>query len=52
MRQRSHVLDRAFTEAKRLCYAGLDEATLLKEVTKRVQRVVPFEAYCVHANDP
>jgi DNA-binding CsgD family transcriptional regulator len=50
--QSSQVLDRAFTEVKRLCYAGLDETTLLKEVTNRVQRVVPFEAYCVHANDP
>jgi DNA-binding CsgD family transcriptional regulator len=50
--QSAHVLDRAFTEAKRLCYAGLDEATVLKEVTKRVRRAVPFEAYCVHVNDP
>ena len=48
----AHVLDRTFTEAKRLCYAGLDEATVLKEVTGRVRRAVPFEAYCVHANDP
>jgi DNA-binding CsgD family transcriptional regulator len=45
-------LDRTFGEAKRLCYARLDEETLLREVTKRVRRAVPFEAYCVHANDP
>jgi hypothetical protein len=47
----SGVLDRTFKEAKRLCYAGLDEATLLKEVTERMQRAVPFH-YCVHAHDP
>ena len=52
MSQSSQVLDRAFTEAKRLCYAGLDEATLLKKVTERVQRALPFEAYCAHVNDP
>jgi DNA-binding CsgD family transcriptional regulator len=48
----SVLLDRAFAEAKRLCYAGLDEEALLRKVTERVRRVVPFEAYCVHANDP
>ena len=52
MSQSSQVLDRAFTEAKRLCYAGLDERTLLKKVTERVRRAVPFEAYCAHVNDP
>ncbi len=52
MSQSSQVLDRAFTEAKHLCYAGLDEATLLKKVTERVRRAVPFEAYCAHVNDP
>ena len=52
MSQSSQVLDRAFTEAKRLCYAGLDERTLLKKVTDRVRRAVPFEAYCAHVNDP
>jgi DNA-binding CsgD family transcriptional regulator len=44
--------ERAFAEAKRLCYAGLDAATLLRAVAGRVQRVVPFEAYCSNANDP
>ncbi len=44
--------DRVFSEVKRLCYAGLDEATLLREVTKRLRRAVPFEGYCAHAVDP
>jgi DNA-binding CsgD family transcriptional regulator len=52
MSQSSQVLDRAFTEAKRLCYAGLDEVTLLQRVTERTQQVVPFECHCVHTNDP
>ena len=52
MSESSVLLERAFAEAKRLCYAGLDEKTLLQMVTERVRRVVPFEAYCVHANDP
>lgn len=44
--------DRVFSEVKRLCYAGLDEATLLREVADRLQRAVPFEGYCAHAVDP
>jgi hypothetical protein len=44
--------DRVFSEVKRLCYAKLDEATLLREVTKRLRRAVPFEGYCAHAVDP
>jgi hypothetical protein len=44
--------ERGFAEAKRLCYAGLDAPTLLREVTGRLGRVVPFEAYCVTCNDP
>ncbi len=48
----SSVLDRAFSETKRLCYAGLDEATLLRGVTQSVQRVVPLDAHCAHTNDP
>ena len=43
--------DRRFTEAKRLCYAGLDAPTLLREVAGRLRRVVPFEAYCATSND-
>ncbi len=41
--------DRAFSEVKRLCYAGLDEATLLREVADRLRRAVPFEGYCAHS---
>ena len=52
MSQSSQVLDRAFTEIKRLCYAGLDEVTLLQRVTNRTQRAVRFECHCVHTNDP
>jgi hypothetical protein len=37
---------------KRLCYAGLDEATLLREVADRLRCAVPFEGYCAHAVDP
>jgi DNA-binding CsgD family transcriptional regulator len=48
----SVLRDRGFAEAKRLCYAGLDATTLLRAVASRVQRVVPFEAYCSNANDP
>ncbi len=44
--------DRVFSEVKRLCYAGLDEATLLHEVADRLRRAVPFEGYCAHAVDP
>ena len=44
--------DRVFSEVKRLCYAGLDEATLLREVAHRLRRAVPFEGYCAHAVDP
>jgi len=44
--------DRVFSEVKRLCYAGLDEATLLREVADRLRRAAPFEGYCAHAVDP
>ena len=44
--------ERGFAEVKRLCYAGLDAPTLLREVAGRLGRVVPFEAYCVTSNDP
>ena len=44
--------DKVFAEVKRLCYAGLDARTLLREVTGRVRRVVPFEAYCANEMDP
>src|SRR3712207_5045585 len=44
--------DRVFSEVKRLCYAGLDEATLLRQVAGSLRRAVPFEGYCAHAVDP
>jgi DNA-binding CsgD family transcriptional regulator len=44
--------ERGFAEAKRLCYAGLDTTTLLRELAARLGRVVPFEASCATANDP
>ncbi|MGH3086099.1 MAG: LuxR C-terminal-related transcriptional regulator [Rubrobacteraceae bacterium] len=44
--------ERGFAEAKRLCYAGLDAPTLLREVAGRLRRVAPFEAYCAMSNDP
>ena len=44
--------DRVFSEAKRHCYSGLDETTLLREVADRLRCAVPFEGYCAHAVDP
>src|SRR3712207_4324699 len=44
--------ERGFTEAKRLCYAGLDSPTLLREVAEHLRRVVPFETYCAQSNEP
>jgi DNA-binding CsgD family transcriptional regulator len=44
--------ERAFAEAKRLCYTGLDAPALLHEVAGRLRRVVPFETYCATSNDP
>ena len=41
-----------FAEAKRLCYAGLDGPTLLREVAGCLRRVMPFETYCAYSNDP
>ncbi len=35
-----------------MCYAGLDEEALLREVAERTRRAVPLEMYCMHANDP
>ena len=45
-------MDRTFSEVRRLCYAGLDEETLLREVAERTRRAVPLEGYCMHVNDP
>jgi DNA-binding CsgD family transcriptional regulator len=44
--------ERGFAEAKRQCYTGLDSPTLLHEVAGRLERVVPFEAYCAWSSDP
>ncbi len=35
--------DRVFSEVKRLCYTGLDAATLRQRVLERLRRAVPFE---------
>ena len=48
----SALEDKVYAEVKRLCYTGLDETTLLREVTGRLRRVVPFEAYCANEMDP
>jgi DNA-binding CsgD family transcriptional regulator len=50
--ERAAVLDRAFAEVKRLCYAGLDDETLLRRLAERIRRAVPLDMYCMHANDP
>lgn len=52
MSESAVVMDRAFSEVKRLCYAGLDEEALLRQVAERTRRAVPLELYCMHANDP
>src|SRR5215212_5885853 len=44
--------ERAFAEVKRLCLMGLDSKTLRQRVTKRLSRVVPFEAYAAFTMDP
>lgn len=48
----SALEEKVYAEVKRLCYAGLDQTTLLREVTGRLRRVVPFEAYCANEMDP
>ena len=44
--------ERAFAEVKRLCLMGLDSKTLRHQVTERLSRVVPFEAYAAFTMDP
>ena len=46
------LLERGFSEVKRLCYGGLDAPSLLRAVAARVERVAPFDAYCAQTNDP
>ena len=48
----SLVSDRAFSEIMRLCYAGLDAATLRQRVLERMRSVVPFEGYVAFTMDP
>ncbi len=52
MSERSLVMNRAFSEVQRLCYAGLDEEALLREVAERTRPAVPLEMYCMHVHDP
>ncbi|HEU0028108.1 MAG TPA: helix-turn-helix transcriptional regulator [Ktedonobacterales bacterium] len=44
--------ERVFTEVKRLCYAGLDAATLHRRALACLARIVPFEGSCAHDADP
>lgn len=44
--------ERVFAEVKRLCFSGLDELTLLKEVATRLRGAVPIDAYSAHWIDP
>lgn len=44
--------ERVFAEIKRLCYQGLDSATLRCQVLERLRSVVPFEAYAAFTMDP
>ena len=46
------IEDRAFAEVKRLCYAGLDDATLRQRVLDRLKHVVPFDGYVAFTMDP
>jgi hypothetical protein len=48
----SALEDKVFSEVKRLCYAGLDQRALLREVAGRLQGLAPFEAYCANTMDP
>lgn len=52
MSESSVVMDRAFSEVRRLCYAGLDEETLLRDAAERARGAVPLEMYCMLAHDP
>jgi DNA-binding CsgD family transcriptional regulator len=44
--------DRDFVEIKRLCYSGLDAATLRQRVAERMKRTVPFEGSVAFTMDP
>jgi DNA-binding CsgD family transcriptional regulator len=42
----------AFRSIKRACYAGLDSASLRREVARRTAGVVPVDAYALMSTDP
>jgi DNA-binding CsgD family transcriptional regulator len=46
------VNERVFAEVKRLCYAGLDAATLRQAVAERLRRAIPFDASAAFTMDP
>jgi hypothetical protein len=52
MSESTLVMDRAFSEVRRLCYAGLDEEALLREAAERTRSAVSLDQYCMHAIDP
>ena len=52
MSESSVVMDRAYSEVQRLCYAGLGGEALLREAAERTRRAVPLEGYCMTVNDP
>ena len=52
MSESSLVMDRTFSEVRRLCYAGLDEEALLREAVERTRSAVSLDQYCMHAIDP
>jgi DNA-binding CsgD family transcriptional regulator len=45
-------MERAFSEVRRLCYAGLAGEDLLRRAAERARRAVPLDLYCMHAHDP
>lgn len=46
------VEERVFSEIKRLCLSGLDEATLFREVFARLRHAVPIDTYRALKIDP
>jgi DNA-binding CsgD family transcriptional regulator len=52
MSPRAALDEKVFTEVKRLCFSGLDEMSLLKEVAARLRSAVPIDGYCAPRIDP
>jgi DNA-binding CsgD family transcriptional regulator len=52
MGTRATAEDRVFVEVKRLCYAGLDAATLHNRTLASLGRILPFDGACAHDADP